>query len=226
MIELKNIEVKKTARYATYGNLDENTTDVWFVIHGYGQLVEFFMKKFTFLNPETNFVVAPEALSRHYLPEKNNKVGAVWMTKEDRENEVKDYVNYLETLQNTLLSSHTHPYRLHILAFSQGCSTAWRWVNAGNTKADNLILWAGDFAHEIDYSQIPIRFPLMKILYVYGLQDEVLAEWQTFEVLEQKLKAMDFLLSDVITFEGKHELNQEILKEVENIVTKKISIKK
>lgn len=221
MIKIENIETKRTARYATYGNLDEKTTDVWFVIHGYGQLVEFFIKKFTFLNPENNFVVAPEALSRHYLNGKDNKVGAVWMTKEDRENEVKDYVNYLQTLQNTLLGTGTHTYRIHILAFSQGCSTAWRWVNAGNTKADSLILWAGDFAHEIDYTKIPIRFPLMKILYVYGLQDEVLSDWQTYEVLEQKIKDMQFLLSKVISFEGKHELNQHILKEVETFVTQK-----
>lgn len=220
MVSIQNIEIKRTARFATFGNLDEKTTDVWFVIHGYGQLAEFFIKKFTFLNPETNFVVAPEALSRHYLSTHQNKVGAVWMTKEDRENEVKDYVNYLNTLKDTLLSEHQHQYRLNIIAFSQGCATAWRWVNDGNAKFDNLVLWAGDFPAEIDYTKIPERFPEMKVMYVYGLDDEVLREWQTYEILEQKLKEKDFLFSKVISFEGKHELNEAILKQVEAIIKK------
>lgn len=218
MINIQNIEIKRTARFATFGNLDDKTTDVWFVIHGYGQLAQFFIKKFTFLDPETNFVIAPEALSRHYLSTAQNKVGAVWMTSEDRENEVKDYINYLNTLQKTLLSNHKKKYRLHILAFSQGCATAWRWVNDNKTNADSLILWAGDFPAEIDYTQIPQRFPDMKTIYVYGLDDEVLRDWQTYEVLEQKLKEKDFLFSKVISFEGKHELNQEVLENIEEFL--------
>ena len=43
------IIVPKTAKYFTLGELNENTETVWFVIHGYGQLAEYFIKKFKVL---------------------------------------------------------------------------------------------------------------------------------------------------------------------------------
>ena len=93
-----HLEVKRTARYFTLGTLDENTEQIWFVLHGYGQLAQFFIKKFSVLDDGKTFLVAPEALSRFYLEGVTGRVGATWMTREERSNEVADYVFYLNQL--------------------------------------------------------------------------------------------------------------------------------
>ena len=50
----------KTFRYFTYGDIDK-ATKLIFVLHGYGQLAEFFIRKFHFLE-EDYLIVAPEGM--------------------------------------------------------------------------------------------------------------------------------------------------------------------
>ena len=64
-----HIETKKTGRFFTLGNLGSQTNHIWLVLHGYGQLGEFFIRNFKIINNEENFIIAPEALSRFYLNE-------------------------------------------------------------------------------------------------------------------------------------------------------------
>ncbi len=100
-----HLKITKTARYYTLGELNDQTENVWFVIHGYGQLAEFFIKKFNVLNDGKTLIIAPEALSKFYLKEFTGRVGATWMTREDREHEIEDYINYLNTLYDTVLKN-------------------------------------------------------------------------------------------------------------------------
>lgn len=60
------ITVNRTAFYHTLGDVKTAKT-IWIVLHGYGYLAEYFIKKFEpILNSETA-VIAPEALSKFYL---------------------------------------------------------------------------------------------------------------------------------------------------------------
>src|SRR2546425_9676771 len=73
------------------------------VCHGSGQLAARSLRHFEPLADGTRLVVAPEALSRFYLedttvPAKERKVGATWMTRENRLSEIDDYVRYLDAL--------------------------------------------------------------------------------------------------------------------------------
>src|SRR5688572_22997918 len=111
--QLHHITTKKTARYFTLGSLDENTKDIWLVLHGYGQLAEYFIRNFKPIQHPTNFFIAPEALSRFYVNETTGRIGATWMTKEDREHEIADYLMYLDTIINKLMVP-TH-CRIHVL---------------------------------------------------------------------------------------------------------------
>ncbi len=105
------IRVPRTARYRVLGD-PERAAEVWFVLHGYGQLAERFVARFQALPglaEGTRAVVAPEALSRFYLDVgggehgADSPVGATWMTREDREHEIRDYVEYLDRLADELL---------------------------------------------------------------------------------------------------------------------------
>jgi hypothetical protein len=62
-----------------------------------------FIQKFKELASENTLIVAPEALSRFYLNGFSGRVGATWMTKEARDTEILDYLNYLNKLLDTLL---------------------------------------------------------------------------------------------------------------------------
>ena len=98
-MEAHHFSVKKTTRYFTEGSSAE--THHVYVLHGYGQHPEFFLRKFIPASPNI-FLVAPEGLHRYYLNGNSGRVGASWMTKEDRQNDILDYVNYLDALCESL----------------------------------------------------------------------------------------------------------------------------
>jgi hypothetical protein len=50
------IKIERTARYYTLGELNDNTKTIWFVVHGYGQLSQYFIRKFA--NGEPYAIVA------------------------------------------------------------------------------------------------------------------------------------------------------------------------
>ena len=87
------IKTQKTARYFVLGNPGAQTKVIWFVLHGYGQLAERFISKFQSLVDDYTVVVAPEALHRFYATGNSGRIGASGMTKEDRENDILDYVH-------------------------------------------------------------------------------------------------------------------------------------
>lgn len=120
------------------------------MLHGYGQLAGRFIRHFEPLADGTRLIVAPEALSRFYLQHPtqagaaHTRVGATWMTREDREAEIADHVSYLDVLCDSILAQcGTARPRVHVLGFSQGVATATRWLTHGRTRADHLVLWAG-----------------------------------------------------------------------------------
>src|SRR6476469_3720019 len=97
--------VPRTARYYTLGPTHGFPRELWFVCHGYGQLASRFLRQFAPLDDGTRLIVAPEALSRYYLDpvaerrhQREPRVGASWMTREDRFAEIVDYVSYLDQL--------------------------------------------------------------------------------------------------------------------------------
>jgi len=93
-----SVIINKTARYFTLGTLSDKIETVWFVLHGYGQLAKDFIDEFSILENNTTYIIAPEAINKFYLRGFTGKIGATWLTKEDRENEIKDYNNFLENV--------------------------------------------------------------------------------------------------------------------------------
>ena len=116
------------ARYFSAGAPDDDAVQRWFVLHGYGQLAKFFIKKFDILARHRIRVIAPEGLSRFYLEpiqdggRRNNRVGATWMTRENREMDIRNYIAYLDAIYRTESQNKNLPVTL--LGFSQGAATA------------------------------------------------------------------------------------------------------
>src|SRR5438046_2862020 len=154
-----HIGVSRTARYFTLGNSSSEVGEVWFVCHGYGQLAARFLEKLRVLDDGRRYLVAPEGLSRFYLSESptERRVGASWMTREDRLAEIDDYVAYLDAVCADVFTSLDRlRVTVHALGYSQGASTVSRWAEMGKDGIDSLALWGGELQPERDVTRDPV----------------------------------------------------------------------
>ena len=204
---MKNtIQINKTAKYVTYGN-PKSAKTIIFALHGYGQLVEFFIRKFHGLNQNDYFIVAPEGLHRFYLKGSSGRVGASWMTKEERETDIQDYISYLDVLWDTLSTKYQFDKRI-LLGFSQGGATASRWHNWGNFNAHQFILWAAIFPLDMNLKTVH-SFEKSNNYFVFGTEDEYYSE----PIVDKQFKTIKNGKSafKMIKFNGNHNIDQETL---------------
>jgi predicted esterase len=212
-----HIAVPRTARYFTIGEPGPAVREVWFACHGYGQLAARFVGHFSDLDDGTRLVVAPEALSRFYLGDAAGphgpeaRVGATWMTREDRLREIDDYVGYLDALYaQTLASLNGAPVRITVLGFSQGTATVSRWLTRGAATAHRLILWGGFLPADMDVGSCASRLRALGLTVVLGTRDEfVRPEAITAARATLERHTVPYQL---LTFDGGHRLDAAILR--------------
>jgi predicted esterase len=215
LMQQKNIIIPKTARYFVSGEATEHVETIWFVCHGYGQLANFFIKNFEVLNNEKNLVIAPEGLHRFYWQGFSGKVVASWMTKEDRDDDIKDYINYLDAVYSEVLSQFKNKkVKINVLGFSQGAATVCRWIENKKCAIDKLILWAGAFPTDMHFEMNKDLFNAIKIYIIIGDNDEFINEQQVQE--HENLLKTNAVNFQLIRFKGKHEIHQETLLQLAN----------
>lgn len=169
-----HLSVQRTARYYTLGDTAAAPRSIWFVCHGYGQLAERFLRDFEPLDDGATLVIAPEALSRTYIRGSHGLVGASWMTREDRENEIADYVRYLDALlERTLAIDGAADAALTVFGFSQGTATAARWVALGAVRPQRLLLWGSLLPPDPSIDEARERYAAAEITFVVGSDDDV-----------------------------------------------------
>ena len=217
-MQQKNITVKKTARYFTLGEASSSTKNVWFICHGYGQLANYFLRNFEPLNDGSNLLVSLEGLHRFYVKGFSDRVGASWMTREDRLIDIHDYVSFLDDVYNDVMKHlDRKKVKVHVLGFSQGAATVARWLCMGRSGADSLVMWAGAFPPDIDFRQDAQRLPSLRKYVVMGDQDEFIAKEQLDEhLLFLRQNCIDHTL---VTFSGKHEIHKETLLKIAGLLS-------
>jgi predicted esterase len=202
-----HIIIHKTARYYTLGELSQHTRHVWFVLHGFGQMAKTFLQNFEPLQNNQTLFIAPEALNHFYLKGAGGNVGATWMTKEDRLNEIKDYINYLNDLYEEFNLEQYPETNITALGFSQGASTVTRWVNATPHRIDNVIVYAGEVAPEV----LPLteHSPLRKTrnYFICGKADSIF----TPAIVDKMKTSYTELNFEYTEFEGGHEIQPDTL---------------
>ena len=204
------LTIQKTAHYVSIGEINEQTENVWFVVHGYGQLAEYFIKKFNVLDDGKTVIIAPEALSKFYLKEFSGRVGATWMTKYERDSEITDYVNYLNQLYKTVLQgTDVNKLKINVLGFSQGTATVARWCMNETIKYDRLMLWAGYFGNGIQDLIDPEKLTKKEVILCYGKEDEFLTKIDIQQYEQDILKVIPHV--QIHTFEGGHTIDEELL---------------
>ena len=156
--------------------------------------------------------MAPEGLFRYYLQGFAGRVGATWMTKEDRVSDIDNYINYLSAVYQEI-SSHLNPnVKITFFGFSQGAATISRLATMTDLEFDRLILWAGIFPPDLPPLKSTDRLKDKQCLLVYGLQDEFLTEARIKE--QESIAEQIKITPESITFEGQHELSDQILSEI------------
>lgn len=201
------------ARYFKVGQI-ENATEVWFVLHGYGQLAEYFIRKFSRFEKENICVIAPEALSRFYLEDiptraagGSNRVGATWMTRENREADIRNYISYLNSVYEKEIGSKK--IRTTLLGFSQGSATVTRWALDGKVQFDRLILWAGIFPPDMDFQKGHDLLVQKDVIEVLGKSDPFITKEKVLEF--KRLSEALNIEPKLIEFDGGHDIDSATL---------------
>jgi len=202
--------VPRTARYLTQGEI-EGAAEIWFLIHGYSMLAGSFLRWFEPAARPGRLLVAPEALSRAYFEEKGvRRVGASWMTKEDREVEIEDYVRYLDALAQQVQRGTGGEPRMEVHAFSQGTATACRWVAFGQTRVDRLVLWSGAVPPDLPLDRYGAALTRAGLTMAIGTQDQYIHQ-QDIDREQARLAAAG-LLPVVHRFAGGHRVDAALLR--------------
>ncbi|MDX1700204.1 MAG: hypothetical protein R3250_06265 [Melioribacteraceae bacterium] len=210
MIKELKFNTSKTARYYTLGTFNGDTTDIWFVFHGYGQLAKEFLSEFEVISDRSNLIIAIEALNRFYYRGFSGKVGASWMTKEARDDDIADNLIFINSVFERIISEKDRSrLKIHVLGFSQGTHTAVRWLASKRIPVVNLILWSGAFPHDINYADNSEYWSNIRTKIVLGSDDKMINQ----EMLRSEL---DFLKGknldiELINFHGGHHLEKELL---------------
>lgn len=199
------------ARYYSLGKISPQTRKIWIVLHGYGQLAPYFIKKFKVLEDKETFIMAPEGLNRFYLEGFSGKVGATWMTKEDRLTDIANYLEYLNTLYSQVIEGKIlGETEITLLGFSQGCATACRWIVHTEFTIHRLLLWSGIIPPDLNLSLGREKFKEKEIRVIYGTEDPFLKK------NPEDIRIASFndlhINPKITTFEGGHEIPEEILK--------------
>ncbi len=215
----RHISIARSARYYLLGEPGPDIEDVWFVCHGYGQLAGDFIREFECIGSPARLIVAPEALSRYYVSTapgfhaSDAEVGATWMTREDREIEIQDYVNYLDDLYREILNAlENRPVRITVLGFSQGGATANRWLTRGSARADRLLMWACLLASDSNLNEAASFFRNVELTLVYGTRDKY-ADTGTIAEYEDLLRAHQIPFK-LVTFDGGHRMDRDTLRQL------------
>lgn len=210
----KLVEFTYQAHYSVSHEPTFQEKEVWIVFHGYGQLAEFFIRKFLPYDSPDRLIIAPEGTNYSYLNGFHGKVGANWMTRHEREVAIENNHRFLDGLMENILTEFKEVPVIHVLGFSQGAATATRWTSRWSGRVKSLILWAGGFAQDLDLEKVRDVFSETKLILILGENDELI----TPESILKQEELIDKLgkIVQKISFSGGHELNAEILKKIFN----------
>ena len=208
MITEKEVSYTATNTYNLLNNYTEKTKNIWIVFHGMGYLSKYFLKYFEKLDPEENYIIAPQAPSKYYQDRNFKHVGASWLTRENTLSETENNLQYLDAIFKKELNKEAG--NLIVMGYSQGVSIALRWVASRKVPCNKLVLHSGGIPKELKKSDFKFLPYSSSVIFLYGNNDPYINEERK---KEESLKAMD-LFEDrlkIEVFDGNHEVNETLL---------------
>jgi len=180
-------------------------SSLWLVLHGYGQLAGGFLAELEGLHAPHRLVAAPEGLSRFYARGMTGAVGASWMTRDDRESDIRDNMVWLDAVAEDVIRSMAPPRNRVVMGFSQGAATAARWAAHTRHAPDHLVIWCSDVPKDISDEALALLSRRTLTWYVSasddGYMDDVRIRGE-IRYLEAK-----GVRHRTLRFDGKHEVD-------------------
>lgn len=187
--------------------------EIWLVLHGYGQLAEFFLRKFRpFFDPSRLFV-APEGINRSYREGFSGRVGANWMTKHQRETDIINGMNYLNAVAGNVLKTYGEKPEINVLGFSQGAATVSRWVVQSPLPIQKLVLWGGALAVDLDKQKLQEKAKNLHLILATGDNDPLITPDKMKEHLDH-VGTFAFRKLSNFTYTGGHDLDGQLLYQI------------
>jgi predicted esterase len=212
-VETRRLTVTRTARYHVAGELGGARPAVWFALHGYGQLAADVARALEPALPRGALLVVPEGLAPFSLRGTGGRVGASWMTREEREDEIADQIGYLDRLHAALRDEPgVRDASTCVFGFSQGAAAAARWAVLGERRPARLVLWAGGFPPDLGRARARAALAGVRVDLVVGDGDPYLG---SEAVLEEEARLRDVGVEPArVAFHGGHELEPAALERV------------
>lgn len=208
MSNQKDVVYTTKNTYSTLNQFTDKTKNVWVVFHGLGYLSKYFIKYFSELDAEENYIIAPQAPSKYYQDQSFKHVGASWLTRQDTEMETQNILNYVHAVFEKEITRKTP--NLFVMGYSQGVSIATRWVAKQKIQCKKLILHSGGIPKELKPEDFDFLRPETEVVYIYGNEDQYITEARKTEehlrgtqLFKKRLK--------IEVFDGIHEVNRALL---------------
>ena len=212
MSHSKKVSYQTTNTYSTLNELNSDTKNIWIVCHGIGFLSKYFISYFKDLNTDENYIIAPQAPSKYYQTKAYKYVGASWLTKENRDLEIENVLNYLEAVMD--LENLPKDKNIILLGFSQGVSIVTRWMAKRKILCNHLVIHSGSIPTEFDASNFSY-LPNLKTTIICGDNDEYL----TPSKIEAQLTYAQSIFPnspELIKFNGRHVMHPGSLEKLTN----------
>jgi predicted esterase len=211
MSEIRETKITtgKTARFYTIGDASPKTREVWLVCHGYGQLAQRFAARFNPIASAERVIIAPEGLHRFYLDPidrsaEERRVGATWMTREAREDDIADYIAYLDQVCAIVLADAPQAALIG-LGFSQGTATITRWAAATKRRMQRLVLWGAGLPPDLDWSKAEACLRDVPVTLVVGRRDPFALPERIAE--QEALLTAHGLSHETVYYDGDHRVD-------------------
>jgi predicted esterase len=170
--------------------------------HGYAETAEVQMERLAAV-PGTDgwTLVAAQGLNRFYRG-RTQDVVAGWMTRQDREDAIRDNVAYADNLIGV---TRTGSEPIVFAGFSQGVAMAFRAAVWGSARASGVIAVGGDIPPEL-LADPASCFP--RVLLIRGVMDD----WYTAKKLDADMSALKGRSEapEAFTHHGGHEWTGEV----------------
>lgn len=204
----KEISYQSTNSYSTLNHRTAQTKNIWFVCHGMGYLSRYFLKYFEGLDPTENYIIAPQAQSKYYLPPKYKHVGSSWLTKENTYKETENVMQYFDAIFEA--ENIDDQDNLIVVGYSQGVSVSMRYLVKRQIKCSHLVMMSGGIPKELTSDDFSFLEGNIEVSLIYGTEDEYLNEDR---IAQETQKAQELFnnKATIIPFEGKHIVNVELI---------------
>ena len=209
----KAIKFSYSHRYHLSHEPTGREKSLWMVFHGYGQLGNFFLRKFDAVNHPECLIVAPEGINHHYLAGFSGRVGANWMTKHERETDIKNVMNYLNEVMASVLELVPQAREMNLLGFSQGGAMMSRWLVQSPHSVSKVVFWGGGMAHDLDPKLLRSKLLNSRVTLALGDEDPFITE-ERFKEQKELLEKAELPDLRMVKYEGGHDLDPGLLNQL------------